>query len=64
MINTGPTLVHSETRIATRLVEPMTHPTASRLAELNVLTPGGDSVPMQQLWANQPIVLALIRHFG
>lgn len=42
----------------------MTHPTATRLAELDVLTPDGDAVPMHQLWARQTIVLALIRHFG
>ena len=33
-------------------------------ASVEVLTPAGDAVRLAPLWARQPIMLALIRHFG
>jgi hypothetical protein len=42
----------------------MADATVERLGGLDVLTPEGDAVRMETLWAGQPIVLVLIRHFG
>ena len=36
----------------------------AQLAAIEVLNPQGDSVQLGSLWAEQPIVLALVRHFG
>jgi hypothetical protein len=37
---------------------------ADPLAELTVLTPAGDPVPLPSLWAQRPVVLVFVRHFG
>jgi hypothetical protein len=34
------------------------------LAPLTVLRPNGDPTPLSDQWRTQPIVLALLRHFG
>lgn len=36
----------------------------ARLAELTVLDPEGASVRLGFQWAEKPVLLALIRHFG
>jgi hypothetical protein len=37
---------------------------APNLDDLNVLGPDGVAVRLGTLWADQPVLLALIRHFG
>ncbi|MEY3213233.1 MAG: hypothetical protein RIT28_3714 [Pseudomonadota bacterium] len=37
---------------------------ADPLAALTVLTPAGDPVPLPSLWAQGPVVLVFVRHFG
>lgn len=36
----------------------------AHLAKMPVKTPEGEAVELGELWRQQPIVLALIRHFG
>ena len=36
----------------------------AHLARTPVTTPDGEAVELGELWRQQPIVLALIRHFG
>ncbi len=36
----------------------------AELATTSVRTPDDDSIELGELWREQPIVLALIRHFG
>jgi hypothetical protein len=36
----------------------------AHLAQMPVRTPAGEAVELGELWRQQPIVLALIRHFG
>jgi hypothetical protein len=42
----------------------MSNRTVERLSALTVLSPQGEEVPLASLWERQPVVLALIRHFG
>lgn len=37
---------------------------AAPLAQLTVLTPAGEAVPLASLWASDPVVLVFVRHFG
>jgi len=37
---------------------------AKRLEHINVLDPDGQAVRLGDLWRNQTVVLAFIRHFG
>ncbi|HZP36555.1 MAG TPA: hypothetical protein VFE48_08700 [Methylomirabilota bacterium] len=37
---------------------------AAALAQCSVLDEAGASVPLKGLWAEGPVVLALVRHFG
>ena len=37
---------------------------AKRLADISVLDPNGQSVRLGDLWREQTVVLAFIRHFG
>ncbi|MCZ6707176.1 MAG: hypothetical protein O7A71_04425 [Chloroflexi bacterium] len=37
---------------------------SAALADLTVVDPRGNDVALASLWADQPIALALIRHFG
>ena len=41
---------------------PMFDPQA--VADLDLLTPDGGSLPAGRLWRDQTVVLALVRHFG
>ena len=36
----------------------------ARLAAVEVLNPQNNAVRLGSLWADQPVVLALVRHFG
>jgi hypothetical protein len=36
----------------------------AQLAQMQVKTPADEAVELGDLWRQQPIVLALIRHFG
>ena len=40
------------------------HTTSHALAALTVLRPNGDPTQLGDQWAEHPIVLALLRHFG
>lgn len=40
------------------------NPTSHALAALTVLRPNGDPAQLGDQWAQHPIVLALLRHFG
>lgn len=42
----------------------MSDPTIERLGRVTVITPQGTEHEMASLWAERPIVLAMIRHFG
>ncbi len=37
---------------------------AAALAQCSVLDEAGVSVPLKGLWAERPVVLAFVRHFG
>jgi hypothetical protein len=37
---------------------------AARLAPLTVLDERGTAVPLGPFWADQPVVLGFVRHFG
>ena len=37
---------------------------AGALAQLTLLDEKGTVVPLKGLWAERPVVLALVRHFG
>jgi hypothetical protein len=37
---------------------------AAALAQLTVLDESGAAVPLKGLWAERPVVLAFVRHFG
>lgn len=37
---------------------------AQSTARLPILRPDGDSVALESLWAEQPVLLTLVRHFG
>jgi len=37
---------------------------AAALAQLTVLDESGAVVPLKGLWAERPVVLAFVRHFG
>jgi hypothetical protein len=37
---------------------------ADRLAKVEVLGPTGEKILLSSLWQKQPVVLALVRHFG
>jgi hypothetical protein len=37
---------------------------AASLETLTVLDTGGHSVPLATLWADRPVVIAFLRHFG
>lgn len=37
---------------------------ATELRELTALAPDGTSVRLGDLWAERPVVLAFVRHFG
>lgn len=32
--------------------------------ELEIVRPSGERVPLRSLWADGPVVLAFVRHFG
>lgn len=38
--------------------------TVRKLAEVEVLTPSGESARLGDCWAKRPVLLALIRHYG
>ena len=42
----------------------MTDATVAKLAEVEVLDPAAANKRLGDLWASQPIILAMIRHFG
>lgn len=42
----------------------MTLARADALADLTVLDPKGEKVPLGTLWKDKPAVLAFVRHFG
>jgi hypothetical protein len=42
----------------------MSDSTVERLASITVQTPDGEPYTLGEAWAKQPVVLALIRHFG
>ncbi len=37
---------------------------AGALAQLTVLDESGAAVPLKGLWAERPVILAFVRHFG
>jgi hypothetical protein len=37
---------------------------AAALAQCSVLDEAGTTVPLKGLWAERPVVLAFVRHFG
>jgi hypothetical protein len=37
---------------------------AGALARLTVLDESGATVPLKGLWAERPVILAFVRHFG
>ncbi len=38
--------------------------TVEQLAAIEVLSPAGETVRLGSLWEHQPVLLAMIRHFG
>ena len=42
----------------------MSDTVASRLARLTVLDAGGRAITLGDSWADRPVVLAFVRHFG
>lgn len=42
----------------------MSDPTVERLSDVQVLTPAGEQVRLGDYWAERPVILAMIRHFG
>lgn len=50
--------------IARAIMDAMADRIVSQLAEVSVLDPSGAPMLLGTLWAEHPIILAMIRHFG
>ena len=50
--------------MARAIMATMVDPIVSQLAEVSLLDPNGAPIRLGTLWAEHPIILAMIRHFG